>query len=499
MKKILPLLLLLSACTVGPDYHKPDMKVAPGFRDLPAGQDAPLSRATADAPGDLSAWWTVFGDKELESLITRALQANPDLLTAASKVREARTQEVIAGAAGLPQVNGSALAAHLHSNSNIASKIGGGSSSSGSSSSGATDIKLYSLGFDASWEIDIFGGVRRGVEAAEANTEAARWQMRDGEVMLSAEIAEDYFMLRSLQARIILISDEAQRQRGTYDLARAKARAGLVTQLDVNQQSGLADTTAAQIPQLQAQARVQEHAIAVLMGEDPEAMEDELERSAPGATIPASLPVGLPSDLLRRRPDVRAAERKLASATAEIGVAVADLYPKFNLLAGLSFAGNHLDNLLSGDNLGEFGLGSIMWPIFHGGQGHANIHAKEEDEQQAYYAYRKAVLGAVRDAEDALTRYAADQRRLVSLNAAADAAQSSAQIAEAQYRAGLASYDSVYTAQASALSARDAGEQARQSYVTDLVALYKALGGGWSEDCSICTAPASADNSASRP
>lgn len=498
MKKTLPLLLLLAGCTVGPDYHKPDMQVAPAFRDLPTGKDAPLSRPVAAAPADLSAWWTIFGDKELESLISRALKANPDLLTAASKVREARAQEVIAGAAGMPQVNGSALAAHLHSNSNLASKIGGGSGS-GSSSSGGTDIQLYSLGFDASWEIDIFGGVRRGVEAAAANTEGARWQMRDGEVMLSAEIAEDYFTLRSLQARIALIGDEAQRQRGTYDLARAKARAGLVTQIDVNQQSVLADTTAAQIPQLQAQARVQEHAIAVLMGEDPEAMEDELERAAPSATIPASLPVGLPSDLLRRRPDVRAAERKLASATAEIGVAVADLYPKFNLLAGLSFADNHLGSLLSGDNLGEFGLGSIMWPIFHGGQGHANIRAKEEERQQAYYAYRKAVLGAVRDAEDALTRYAGDQRRLVSLDAAVTAAQSSAQIAQAQYRVGLATYDAVYTAQASALSARDAAEQARQAYVTDLVSLYKALGGGWSEDCNACTASASADSSPSRP
>ncbi|HEY5347186.1 MAG TPA: TolC family protein, partial [Rhizomicrobium sp.] len=180
-------------------------------------------------------------------------------------------------------------------------------------------------------------------------------------------------------------------------------------------------------------------------------------------------------------PDVRAAERKLASATAEIGVAVAALYPKFDLLAGLSFTSNHLDNLLSGSNLGEFGLGTIMWPIFHFGEGHANITAKKEERQQAYYAYQKAVLGAVRDAEDALTRYTGDQRRLVALEKGAAAAQSSADIALAQYRVGLVAYDTVFTAQANALSARDARAQARQAFATDLVSLYKALGGGWSE------------------
>ncbi|HEY5346895.1 MAG TPA: TolC family protein, partial [Rhizomicrobium sp.] len=289
MKKMLPLLLLLTGCTVGPDYHQPDMAVPSAWRELPAGKKAaPLSVPDAAPSGDLSSWWTQFGDAELDTLIARALKANPDLLTSASKVREARTQEIIAGAAGLPQVNGMGAAAHLHSNSNIASEIGGGSSSG--SAPRPTDIKLYSLGFDASWEIDVFGGVRRGLEAARANSEAARWQMRDGEVMLTAEIAEDYFTLRSLQARIALMDEEAQRQNGARDVIAARRRAGLVTQLDVNQQTSLSESTTAQIPQLEAQARIQEHAIAVLMGEAPESMIDELERSAPADAMPASLP-----------------------------------------------------------------------------------------------------------------------------------------------------------------------------------------------------------------
>jgi multidrug efflux system outer membrane protein len=209
-------------------------------------------------------------------------------------------------------------------------------------------------------------------------------------------------------------------------------------------------------------------------------MIDELERPVALATVPTSLPVGLPSDLLRRRPDVRAAERKLAAATADVGVAVADLYPKFNLLAGISVTSDHLNNLLSSDNLGEFGLGSIMWPIFHGGEIHANIHAKEEERKQAYYAYQKTVLTAVQDVEDALTRYTTEQRRLLSFSAAAQSDQSSVEIALQQYRVGIATYVNVLSAQSNYLTARDQLEQSRQAFVIDLVSLYKALGGGWS-------------------
>jgi NodT family efflux transporter outer membrane factor (OMF) lipoprotein len=498
MRRALALLPLiaLAACEVGPDYHKPDISTPPSYAGLPAG--APLSVPQA-TQADLSQWWTQFGDATLQDLIAQALRGNLDLQIAASRIREARQQVLIAGAAELPQVSANGAAVRLHSGSDLMSKLGGGSSGAAPPTTGGTDIKLYSAGFDASWEIDIFGGGRRAIEAAEARSEAAVWQMHDAEVSLTAEIANDYCALRATQARIAILQDEIARQNALLGLTAAKRRAGFVTALDVNAVKTQVAAAEAQVPTLEAAARADEHAIATLMGKQPEELTARLDSPASLPAPPETLPVGLPSDLLRRRPDIRIAERQLAAASAEIGVATADLYPKFNLLAGVSFTSNHLSNLFSTGNLGEFGLGSIMWPIFHGGQGHANIHAKEEERQQAYYAYRKAVLGAVRDAEDALTRYAADQRRLVSLDAAADAAQSSAQIAQAQYRAGLATYDSVYTAQASALSARDSGEQARQAYVTDLVALYKALGGGWSEDCSACTASASADSSASRP
>ena len=483
MKKLIPVILLLAGCTVGPDYQKPDILMPNSYRALPVDKtEAPLSEPVVEQ-ANLSAWWTQFGDAQLQTLIDRALKANPDLMTAASRVREAREQYIVVAAAGLPKVNASGVAARLHSNASLASELGTGSSSgssSGTPAASGTDIQLYSLGFDASWELDIFGGVRRNIEAANANTQAAEWQMRDGEVTLTAEIAADYFALRALQARIVILKDEAQQQRDTLDLVMAKAHAGFVTQLDVNQQNALVTTTEAQIPQLEAEARIQEHGIAVLMGEKPEAIIDELERPVALATVPTSLPVGLPSDLLRRRPDVRAAERKLAAATADVGVAVADLYPKFNLLAGISVTSDHLNNLLSSDNLGEFGLGSIMWPIFHGGEIHANIHAKEEERKQAYYAYQKTVLTAVQDVEDALTRYTTEQRRLLSFSAAAQSDQSSVEIALQQYRVGIATYVNVLSAQSNYLTARDQLEQSRQAFIIDLVSLYKALGGGWS-------------------
>jgi len=271
-------------------------------------------------------------------------------------------------------------------------------------------------------------------------------------------------------------------QRETLDLVLARAKAGFVTELDVNQQRQLLASTEAQRPPLVADMLAMRHALAVLLGAEPAALDGELNGTAPVPPIPPRLPVGLPSDLLRARPDIRMAERKLALATANIGVAVGDLYPKFDLLAAVTFTGSHFSSLFSGDSLGEVGIGSITWPIFHGGQIHANIRAKEKEQRQVYYAYQKVVLGGVQDAEDALVRYESEQQRFVALQQAARIAQASAALALQQYRAGLAMYTSVLQAQSSQLSAEDSLAQSRAGLTADLVALYRALGGGWQEE-----------------
>ena len=489
--------LLLAGCTVGPDYRKQDMTTPASYSGLPAtGDQAPLSLPVA-GEADISQWWLQFGDAELQKLIARALQSNLDLLAAASRVREAREQEIIAGAAGLPQINANGLTAGVHSESNFLSKFEGGSaapsaggSGGAASSSGPINSGLFSVGFDATWEADVFGGVRRSVEAAQASTEAAVWRMRDGEVTLTAEIATDYLTLRATQERIAILRDETQAQQDLLRMIKARAGAGFVTQLDVNQQSSLADSTVSQIPELEGEVRALEHAIAVLLAEQPDAMAAELESNAAIPPMPSSLPVGLPSDLLRRRPDVRAAERELAAATADIGVAVSDLYPKFDLIGAVAFTGSGFGNLLSGGNLGEVGLGSITWPVFHGGQIRANVRSKEEEAKQAYYAYQKTVLGAVQNVEDALVRYTTEQQRLVALERSEESAKFSTAIATQQFRVGTVTYVNVLTAEASELSVRNQLEQSRQVFATDLISLYKALGGGWVADAEGNTAAA---------
>jgi NodT family efflux transporter outer membrane factor (OMF) lipoprotein len=478
--RLLSLLPLLAGCTVGPDYHPPDMATPANF----AAQNAPMSVPASDQT-DMTGWWSAFHDAELDSLIARALDANLDLKSAASRIAEARQAEIIAGAAGLPNLSAMGNVLHLHSGTNPLAQLSGSGSSSGGgapASSGGTDATLYALGFDASWEIDLFGGVRRGVEAAQAGTEAARWQMRDGEVTLIAELATDYVGLRSAQARLVLLQSELASQNDVLSLVSSRAKTGFVTQLDVNQQYALRVGTQAQIPPLEAQARTLEHAIAVLLAAEPDALVAELDKPAPVPDIPARLPVGLPSDLPRRRPDVREAAPKLAQATANQGVAVAALYPKFNLTGLVNMASSSLGSLFNSSSLSEVAVGMINWPIFSSGKGEANVHAKEEESRQAYLAYQKAVLMAVQDSEDALVRYAAEQRRYQALEEALARDRSSLTIAGQQYRAGLTTYINVLTAESSELQANDQLAQSKEALAANLAALYKALGGGWRED-----------------
>jgi len=474
--------VLLGACTVGPDYREPEFPTPPAYQDIPTAAEAPFSRPVS-GQADLSQWWGQFQDAELQRLIGQALAANLDLMSAASRIRQAREQEIVQGAAGLPNVNATAAAVRLHSNSNPLAKLGAGGNGNGGAAdnapSGGTDLKLYSAGFDASWEIDVFGGVRRGVEAARANSEAALWALRDGEVSLTAEVANDYLTLRATQRRIAIVESELQRQRDTLGLISARAATGFVTELDVNQQSAQVAATAAQLPPLEAQSRALVHALSILLGQQPEAMAAELQAAGAIPPVPASLPIGLPSDLLRRRPDVREAERRLAAATAQVGVAVAQLYPKFNLLALASFAGSSLGNLFSADNLSEAGAGLVSWPIFTGGKSQANVEISREQLNQAYLAYQQSVLKALQDSEDSLARFSAEQQRLASLQSSIAAANSSFTIAQQQYVAGLTDYLSVLTAQTTLLNLQDQVAQSQAALAADLVALYKALGGGW--------------------
>jgi NodT family efflux transporter outer membrane factor (OMF) lipoprotein len=299
-------------------------------------------------------------------------------------------------------------------------------------------------------------------------------------VSLLAELANDYFTLRAVQIRIAVGRAELKRQQDLFVLIQARRKTGFVTDLDVEQQATQVQTAAAQIPQLQAQATAEVHAIAILLAEAPETVEQGLAANAsPLAPPPAGLPVGLPSDLLRRRPDIREAERQLASANAQIGVQEARRYPQINLIGLGAFAGPAVDTLFAQQNLASVALGMATQPVFDGGRSHGEIGAAREERLQADLAYRKAVLGAFRDVEDALARYRSEDDRRGNLARSVTSAQNSLNIAEAQYRTGFVTYINVLQADDSLLNAQDQLTQSDAQLLSDLIALYKALGGGW--------------------
>jgi outer membrane protein, multidrug efflux system len=486
--------LACAACTVGPDYRRPDTSTPPAYADTGDKDSSPLGQVLSAPPDEaqIAAWWTGFGDPVLNGLIARALQGNLDLQTDYARIRAAREQEAVQGAKGLPHAGADASVARLNDNAStspLAGLLGGAAAAGGGAgAAGApgapSHINSFAVSFDATWELDLFGGVRRGVEAAQANTAAAVWAKREGEVSLTSEVASDYLTLRALQQRVAIAQQEVARQQDTFTIIHQQAQTGFVTRLNVNQQEAQVQAVIASIPDLEAQARAQIHAIGVLLGQSPEALEPELstpsDKALPG--VPGQLPVGLPSDLLRRRPDVREAERQLAAATAQVGVQTANLYPKFDILALAPFASNTFTGVFNANSASSIGAGVIQWPIFQGGQIRANIRNARAQQDEAYFAYRKAILGALQNVEDALSRYQADQRRIVAQQASVAAAENSELIARQQYGVGLVTFLNVLSAQQTLLTARNDLTQDQGQLATDLVSLYKALGGGWRAD-----------------
>lgn len=476
----LPGLMLLGACTVGPNYVQPEAAVPPSYR-------APQDRVATSV--DVASWWTAFGDPVLDRLVARALAGNLDVQQAAVRVREAREQERVTRRSGDPQVNASAQAGYNRLSGNalpsaLSSLAGGGSSQSGGSSGlgiPGEGFTTFQAGFDASWEIDLFGGQRRANEAAGARTAAAIWSQRDAEVTMVAEVANDYQQYRALQRRIAVADQTIAAQRELLDFIRVRTSKGLVTTVDERRQQGDVDQQLAQREDLAAQAQARVHAIAILLGLAPAALTDELAAVPVAPPAAVQVPAGLPSDLLQRRPDIRAAERQLAAATADIGVATADLYPKISLTGALQLASRSLSHLLDSDSIQGNGAGRLSLPLVGQGAKRATVRLREAQAQEALVGYNNEVLGALRDVEDALVRLAADRTRVTHLRASVAAAQDAADTAEVRYRNGVTAYLDVLDARQTLFAARDTLAQAEAATAQDVVALYKALGGGWDE------------------
>jgi NodT family efflux transporter outer membrane factor (OMF) lipoprotein len=472
-RTILGVTLLASACTVGPNYSRPAVATPTQYA---------RTNGTADL-GDaaLAGWWNAFGDPRLTALVNRALAQNLDVEMAAARIREARARQGVAGAAALPQVDtqGSVTRQRISENAiPTPPGSGGGGTSFGLP---GQEFTTWRAGFDASWELDLFGRNRRSIEAAHARTGAAVWNRRDIQVSVAAEVADAYLTLRTLQQRIATANQEVGRQQRALELVDARVRGGLVTGQDLAQQNSELATAKAAVPPLQAQAEAQIHKLGVLTGDSPESLIADLSPAGALPPAPPQVPAGLPSDLLRRRPDIRAAERELAASNADIGVAVADLYPRISLTAAPALVSTALASLLEWGSR-SFSIGAAVdWPIFNGGRTRANIAVANARQEQALIAYRKTVLTALRDVEDALSRTQGDRDQLAKLEDALRSAQRAEDLARTRYKGGLVTLSEVLVAQGRRLSLENQVIETKGALARDTAGLFKALGGGWPE------------------
>ncbi|MGA2230537.1 MAG: efflux transporter outer membrane subunit [Tepidisphaeraceae bacterium] len=487
----------IAGCEVGPNYHLPNLPAPTYFSEAstrPTSQPS-VNLADLPTPQELERWWETFNDPELNRLIGQAMQTNISLQSAVQNIRQARASLGISNAALYPTVDALGQYNHSRRSNNLGS--GGGSSvptstgstgSSGGSSSSSTsgggggaslESDFYQAGFDSSWEIDVFGGLRRGVEAAQANVEVEIENRREVLITLLGDVATDYVTLRGLQRQVEITEDNITTQKQSLELVQTLNRAGLSADLAVTQQEAQVMTTEAELPDLEAQIHQTIHALSVLLGDEPGALESELETPAPIPFGPPHVPPGLPSDLLRRRPDIRMAERQLAAASAEIGVATSELYPQFSLTGSLGFESSQFKNLFNIYSR-YFGFGpSVTWPIFTAGSIQANIEVQNALERQAFYTYESTVLNGFQEVDDALIAYAKEQDRRAVLEQAVVADQKALQMTQDLYKNGLDTFLDVLTTQNTLLAGEQALTLSQQSVSTDLVALYKALGGGW--------------------
>lgn len=467
---ILILILSMTACMVGPNYHPPETKISTEY----GSQDAKTAKSVTDAnQAIVSKWWTTFNDPTLDSLVDRAVKGNLDLQIAQARVREARALRGIVTADLYPTVIvGGSYQRRRISASQFGIPAEGEENQS-------FDSDLYQVGFDASWEIDIFGGVRRSIEAANADIAAEVENRRDTLVTLLSEVARNYIELRSAQQQIAIANNNLKVQRETLELTQIRFDAGLVSALDVARAEAQVETTASQVPLLETSARQSMHALSVLLGQEPNALDQELAVDAPIPPAPPLVPVGLPSELLRRRPDIRRAERQLAAQTARIGVATADLFPKFSLTGTLGLTSPKVGDLASSDSGTWSIIPGVSWPILDFGRIKSNIAVQNAREQQATVFYEQTILNSLQEVADALVAFSQEQTRRENLERAVEANRTAVSLSNDLYRQGLTDFLSVLQAQLSLFITEDALVRSNSTVSSSLVALYKALGGGW--------------------
>ena len=486
-------LLLLAGCTVGPNYASP----TPGS---PASWFRTTRTETATGPVSLPVaepidveWWGVLHDPQLTALMRRVASTNLDVRGADLRLAQSRAQRGVTAAAGYPTLNGNgSYTREQPSKLGVISLISGGGSSAATQSnglggtsnafqntSGIGAFDLFQAGFDASWELDLWGKVRRQVESASAQVEASTEARRNTLLTSLAELARNYVQLRGLQESERIVRSNLSSAQQAASLTDRRVRGGLATDLDLANARAQAEATAAALPQLEAQELQAINAISLLLGEAPGAMAAELETQKPLPPVPPTVPIGVPSDLARRRPDIRQADAQLHAATADVGTAQANFYPSVTLSGSVALQATQFPRALDINAL-TYGIGpSVSIPIFEGGRLTRTLELRKEQAKEAAVTYQKTVLQAFHDVDNALIAYRTDQLRRERLLAQAAQSRRAYQIATERYKSGLSDFLEVLTAQRTLLQAEQDLASATTTVSTDLIMLYKALGGGW--------------------
>jgi NodT family efflux transporter outer membrane factor (OMF) lipoprotein len=471
-------------CAVGPDYHPSPARVSAAWSSPPANGLTDIAAASPD-------WWTSFNDAELDSLIQRAAQSNPDLRVAEAHLRQARAVREMSSSDFWPTLDTSASYARARQSKNQP-LIG----AMPLPPNFPFEYSVYQAGFDASWEIDVFGAKRRALEAATAEWEGSVEARNDALVSILAEVGRNYVELRGDQLRLGIAQRNLKLQEEELELTRARFQGGVATELDVARAAALLAGLRAAVPPLQTAARGAMAGLAVLLGRNPGELVAELSPPAPVPPAPPEVPIGLPSDLLSRRPDVRRAERQLAAETARIGLAKSDWFPKLSLTGDAGMESVSLGKWFEPGSL-FWSLGpSLQWRALDFGRVRAEVRAQTAVQEAALATYEKTVLVALQEAENAVTAYAQEQNRRQSLAEAVAENRRSLAMADGLYAGGRVNYLDVLDSRRSLFQSEDQLAVSEQAVSIDLIALYKALGGGWE---SLAPGRAGALSTASSP
>ena len=461
------LCLGLSACALGPDYQRPDFHA-----DETGAWQSSSETTQGTQPVDAQRWWKQVDDALLSDLIAAALQKNRELDVALANIERAKALRKAAGAGYYPTLDASGSA----SRSRFSRQTGFGANTG--------TRNTYSASLDASWELDLFGRTKRAVEAADAQIQASEAAHRGLMLSVVAEVATNYFEARGLQRQLDVTRQDIGLLREVEEIARAQSELGVTTELDLTRAIGERETFEASLPNLEAEIAARIYRISVLTGQSPEYHMQALQRSRPLPMPPDLVPVGLRSDILRRRPDVQQAERELAAATAGIGLAKADLFPSFSLTGSIGSSARVFSDLFTPATLTRTIGSALNWPVFAGGSLNAGVEVAEADARAALAAYEQSVLLALEDGEASLMRYGKEWQTLKRLKSAEATRQQAFEIARLRYEAGEENFLVILDAERALIATRNDIISSETRILTGLAQLYKALGGGWERPVS---------------